>query len=85
MNQKGTLKILLIIFVVLSIISFAYLRNKKNTAPVPSTATPSYQRVESGIKNDNELMSVSSNLDNTNIDTSIDTELNQNDVDATSF
>lgn len=78
MKQQGNAKIL-IILVVLAILGGLYWWNKKSA--VPYTAVPTKQ-VESGIQNDNELMSASKDLDSEDIDGPIDNELSQNDAES---
>lgn len=80
-NQTGNTKIVLVILAVLVVILGLYWWNGKKAAPTPS-ATP---QVESGIQSPNDLMSASDDLDKTDVDSTIDSELSQNDTDASSF
>lgn len=75
-------KALVIIIVVLALIAGLYYFNKKSIVPTPTSPV---QQMQSGLQNDNDLMTVSNDLDSTDVDSSIDQGLTQNDADAAVF
>jgi hypothetical protein len=79
-NQKGNTMLIVLIFVALVLVGGYFFLNRG----APSNNQPSSQQQSNAIQNDSGLMSASNDLDSTNVD-GIDTELNQNDTDASSF
>lgn len=76
----------LIAVLIIVAIAAVYLLNKGSTV-----SNPSYQTVPSSkttqteeIQNDSDLMSSSTDLDNTDVNT-VDSDLNQNQTDASTF
>ena len=83
-NQKnlGNIFIALVIIVVLVVAGF-YLLKKKAATPLfyPHQQTNTNRDAQS----DNDLLNASQDLDNTDIDGTVDPQLNQNDIDAQTF
>jgi len=79
-NQKGNTMLIILVIAAIVLVG-GYLFYKGGI--MPSGNQPSQQQ-SNAIQNDNELMSASSDLDNTNVD-SMDNQLNQNTTDASSF
>lgn len=79
-NQKGNI-ILKVLIIAAIVLVGGYLFYQRGT--IPSNNQPSQQQ-SNAIQNDSGLMSASSDLDNTNVD-SMDNQLNQNTTDAASF
>lgn len=85
-DQKGSVNIFIIVAVIIILfVAGWYLLKGKGTAPTmypnQSTTTSSNQAIQS----DTDLQNASRDLDNTNVDTTIDPQLNQNDIDAQTF
>lgn len=86
-NQRGNLQlvIILVVLVVGLILGVYLVQQKTNLLPKAAPATPITQLDQTtSIKNDSDLMQASSDLDNENLN-SIDSGLNENNSDATSF
>lgn len=84
MKQQGTTKILIILLVVLAIVAGIYWWSQKQsvTSPVGNVAPKS---ANTDIQNVNDLTSTANDLDSSDVDKSIDPELDQNQSDAASF
>ena len=83
MKEQGSSKILMIVVLVAAVLLGLYWFSKNQPSYAPqNTTTP---KVESGMQASVDLNSISSDLDNTNVDGPIDTGLSQNDADASSF
>lgn len=82
-NQKGSSNIFLIlaVIVVLAVAGLYLLKGRTTTSPTATNNIPTNQAIQS----DSDLQSASQDLDNTNIDSTIDSELNKNTADASSF
>lgn len=79
-NQKGSSNIFIAVavIVVIAVVGFYFL-NGKTTPSTSQTGTTQ------SIQSDSGLTNASQELDNTNIDGTIDPELNQNTSDAQTF
>lgn len=82
MKQKGNSKILLIVVIVVVLIVGWYLWRQGKTAYQPSSTS---QSQTTDIQSGQDLQAVAADLDSTDIDSSLDQELNQNDQDAAIF
>lgn len=87
MRQMGTARILIIILVVLAVVAGIYWWNNQQslTSQVTPVSNVAPNAANTDIQTANDLNAASNDLDNTNIDGSVDAGLNQNDTDASSF
>ena len=76
---------MLIVLVIAAVVLVGgYLFYKGGTMPLNNQPSSQVQQQSNVIQNDSELMSASSDLDNTNVD-SMDSQLNQNTTEASSL
>lgn len=84
--MKTTNTIAVIVAIVLVVIAVGYFLTKSNSVTTPPAQTMTNQPSEQtqGIQNDSELTSAANELDSTDLN-SIDSDLNQNDTDSSTF
>ena len=82
-NQKGNTMLIVLVIAVIVLIG-GYLFYKGGTMSSNNQPSQQVQQQSNVIQNDSELMSASGDLDNTNVD-SMDSQLNQNTTEASSF
>jgi predicted negative regulator of RcsB-dependent stress response len=82
-NQKGNTMLIVLVIAAIVLVG-GYLFYKGGTMPSGNQPSSQVQQQSNAIQNDSELMSASSDLDSTNVD-SMDNQLNQNTTDASSF
>lgn len=82
-NQKGSSNILIVVVLiaVVAVVGFYLLRGKT----APTTMYPNQQTDSQAIQSDSGLTNASNDLDNTDVDATLDPELNQNNSDAQTF
>lgn len=99
-DQKGNASLIMLAIVLLVVVAAAfYFMNQRNSLPGEAANLPNSQHVSNAVpkkqasstsalvpevKNPQDLVKVSGDLDNTNLD-NIDTQLNQNDADSSTF
>lgn len=81
-KQKGSSNLLIIVAVViLFALGWYFLKSRVTTAPSSQTS----KQESTAIQNDKDLKNASNDLDNLNVDATVDPQLNQNDQDAQTF
>ena len=85
-NQRGfgNIFVVVAIIVILAVAGF-YLLKGKVTTPSSYPNQQTTTSIDQSIQNDSGLTNASNDLDNTNVDGTLDPELNQNSADAQTF
>ena len=82
-NQKGNTMLIVLVITAIVLVG-GYLFYKGGAMSLNNQPSSQVQQQSNAIQNDSGLMSASGDLDNTNVD-SMDSQLNQNTTEASSF